>query len=222
MISVVLPSRDRPDGLLRSINSLLATMPGQELEIVVVLDEPDAASHEAVRAAALPQVSVVTVGADHLGWPGKKFNAGYRATRGEWILSATDDIEFKAGWLEGALALAETYSVIGLFSDEPQGHGAAMLFLTRRDYVETVQRGYLAMPFYRIWYSDMEVAERARALDQYADLQEPALTHHHPGLGVGVDDHIYQLATQYVGQDEATYRRRKAAGYPDPDPECEL
>ena len=221
MISVVLPSRDRPAGVLRSIHSLLATAPNQEFEIVVVLDEPDAASHEAVRAA-LPQAAIVTVGADHLGWPGKKFNAGYRATHGEWVLCATDDIEFKAGWLEGALALAETYSVIGLFSDEPQGHGAAMLFLMRRDYVETVQRGYLAPPFYRVWYSDMEVAQRARALDQYADLQEPALVHHHPGLGRGVDDHIYELAMNYVSQDEATYRRRKAAGYPDPDPESML
>ena len=216
MISAVLPSLERPAGLLRAINSLRATTVGHDIEIVVVLDAPDTASQAAMRERT--DVQTLVVGAEYRGWPGRKFNVGYRCCRQEsnLILAVSDDIEFMPGWLEPALAFSNTHAVVGLYDGEQRAIG--ILPLTWRSWIESEQGGFLAFPWYRIWFSEVEQAVRARDAKQYALSKQSRIEHYHPGTGKGPGDAIYDMACNWQTQDEETFRRRRAAGWPADEP----
>lgn len=216
MISAVLPSLERPAGCLRAIDSLRATTAGHDIEIVVVLDAPDVASQEALAGRA--DVQVLVLGAEYRGWPGRKFCQGYRRCRPEsdLILAVTDDVEFLPGWLEPALALAENHAVVGLYDGEPRSVG--ILSLMQRTWIENEQAGHVGFPWYRVWYGEVEQALRADQMWQYALSRQSRIEHYHPGVGKGPDDAIYALASNWHVQDEATFRRRRAAGWPADEP----
>jgi len=153
----------------------------------------------------------------YLGYPGRKFNVGYQHTAGEWIVTGTDDIEFLPGWLEDALAIGETYAVVGLHD---QARGTAMLFMLRRDYIDGEQRGRICFPWYHVWYSDIEIMQRAKLLGQYESVQAMSVRHYNSALpGGDPEDNLRRIVSVWASHDEATWKRRKAAGYPDPDPD---
>lgn len=109
LVTAVIPTRNRPDLVLRAVRSALAqTYPN--IEVIVVVDGPDQATVtalEAVRASdarlcilALPQ----SVGACDTR------NAGIRAARGDWIALLDDDDEWFPEKLEKQIALGEQSS----------------------------------------------------------------------------------------------------------------
>jgi GT2 family glycosyltransferase len=219
VISAVLPSLDRTAGCLRAIDSLRATTAGHDIEIVVVLDAPDVASQAALAGRA--DVQALVVGAEYRGWPGRKYNAGYRRCRPEsdLLLTVADDVEFLPGWLEPALALSESNAVVGLYDGQPRAVG--ILSLIQRTWIENEQDGYLCYPWYRVWFGEVERALRADQVWQYALSKRSRIEHYHPGIGKGPDDAIYALASNWHVQDEETFRRRRAAGWPADEPALE-
>lgn len=219
VISAVLPSLERPAGCLRALDSLRATTAGHDIEIVVVLDEPDTASQTAIEAR--DDVRALVVSAEYRGWPGRKFCQGYRACRlaSDLILTVADDVEFLPGWLEPALALVEDHAVVGLYDGQPRAVG--ILSLIQRTWIEQEQDGYLCYPWYRVWFGEVERALRARGVGQYALSKRSLINHYHPGIGKGPDDAIYRLASNWHVQDEATFCRRRAAGWPIDEPALE-
>ena len=90
MLSVVIPSRDRPEALERCL-AALAEQPG-ELEVIVVRDRGDAAAG-----------------------PAAARNAGLRAARGEWLAFIDCDCEVMPDWCERVRARCANHpdAVIG-------------------------------------------------------------------------------------------------------------
>lgn len=108
LVSVILPTCDRPLLLRRALASVLAQQ-GVELECVVVDNNRDcpsvAAQPELKVLLADPRVNVV--GAQAAESPAGSRNAGLRAARGEWVTYLDDDDEYAAGKLAAQLACAE-------------------------------------------------------------------------------------------------------------------
>jgi glycosyltransferase involved in cell wall biosynthesis len=109
-VSVVLPSKDRPEGLEEILDSLPAAMQDLEYEVLLYLGgeqhpEVDALieKHGIKRVFHDPDIFA----------PGEKFswsklmNHGFRNAGGEWVIYASDDIVFHPGAFERALRLAE-------------------------------------------------------------------------------------------------------------------
>jgi glycosyltransferase involved in cell wall biosynthesis len=97
LVSVVVPTRGRPDLVVRAVASALAQTI-REIEIVVVADGPDDATMRALRAIDDPRVVV-----EALPQPrgiGAARNAGVRRARGRWIAFLDDDDE----WMPDKLA----------------------------------------------------------------------------------------------------------------------
>ena len=91
LVSVVIPTRARPELLRRAIASVFAqTYPN--LEVVVVVDGPDAQTEEALRAMNDGRVRAQTL--PHNVGGAEARNIGVRASRGEWIAFLDDDDEW--------------------------------------------------------------------------------------------------------------------------------
>lgn len=87
-VSAVIPTRNRPQLVLRAVESVRAqTM--RDLEIVVVVDGPDPATVAALKGVNDPRLRIVENPAS-LGPAGAR-NAGVQAARGAWIAFLDDD-----------------------------------------------------------------------------------------------------------------------------------
>jgi glycosyltransferase involved in cell wall biosynthesis len=103
LVSVVIPTLDRPKLLLRAIASVLRQT-HQDIEVIVVVDRPDEDTVSAVRSADDSRVQVI-VNPQSLTAAGAR-NAGADHARGEWIAFLDDDDEWLPNKLERQIAFA--------------------------------------------------------------------------------------------------------------------
>lgn len=87
-VSVVVPTRGRPDAVVRAVRSVLVQTCGP-LEVLVVLDGPDPTTRTALEAVADPRVRVL----EHERSRGAAAarNTGIAAAAGEWVALLDDD-----------------------------------------------------------------------------------------------------------------------------------
>jgi glycosyltransferase involved in cell wall biosynthesis len=98
LVSVVVPTVNRSHLVLRAVRSALAQdLAG--LEVIVVVDGPDAATSGVLAGVDDPRLRVVELGAN--GGLGKARNEGIAAARGDWVALLDDDDE----WLQGKLGI---------------------------------------------------------------------------------------------------------------------
>jgi glycosyltransferase involved in cell wall biosynthesis len=101
-VTVVVPTRDRPEQLAACLASLRAALrPGDEL---IVADSASASAVEVASAAAVAEADLVRCNRPGVG---RARNAGWRAGHNEIVLFTDDDVVVDTGWrdaLAGAIA----------------------------------------------------------------------------------------------------------------------
>jgi glycosyltransferase involved in cell wall biosynthesis len=112
LVSVVIPTLHRPQLVLRAISSVLIQT-HRELELIVVVDGPDAETVAAVRSVGDPRVQVL-VNARSMTAAGAR-NIGAETAKGDWIAFLDDDDEWLPTKLERQIKLA-SISGAGLVS----------------------------------------------------------------------------------------------------------
>jgi len=124
LVSVVIPTRHRPALLRRAIESVLRQTFDQ-MEIIVVVDGPDEATHDTLSTIADARMRVVALPQSVGGSDAR--NIGVQNANGEWIAFLDDDDEWMPSKIEKQLALAalaeEPYPVIAtqLIAKSPYG-----------------------------------------------------------------------------------------------------
>src|SRR4051794_29614638 len=88
MVSVVIPTRNRPNLVIRAVQSALAQSL-TDIEVVVVVDGPDAATIRALSAISDSHLRVICI-ANSVGGAEAR-NIGIRESRGEFIALLDDD-----------------------------------------------------------------------------------------------------------------------------------
>jgi glycosyltransferase involved in cell wall biosynthesis len=101
LVSVIIPTLDRPKLLLRAIDSVLRQT-YEKFEVIVVVDRPDPDTIAAVRAVDDPRVRLVVNPRPSTAAGAR--NAGADHARGEWIAFLDDDDEWLPSKLERQLA----------------------------------------------------------------------------------------------------------------------
>lgn len=91
MVSVVIPTRDRPHLVLQAVRSALGQTYGP-IEVIVVVDGPDEATESTLLEVGDPRVRVVTLPAN--AGPADARNAGVGEARGAWVAFLDDDDEW--------------------------------------------------------------------------------------------------------------------------------
>ncbi len=104
-ISVVIPTRGRPDLLARCLKALVSQcLDSSRYEIIVVDDGPDAATREVIEVAAGaggPEVRYLAAGSGR--GPAEARNLGWRAARAPAIAFTDDDCVPSRSWLAAGL-----------------------------------------------------------------------------------------------------------------------
>jgi glycosyltransferase involved in cell wall biosynthesis len=103
LVSVVIPTLDRPQLLLRAINSALRQT-HKEIEVIVVIDRPDEDTVSAVRSVNDPRLQLILN--PHPSTAAAARNAGVDHATGEWIGFLDDDDEWLPNKLERQIAFA--------------------------------------------------------------------------------------------------------------------
>jgi glycosyltransferase involved in cell wall biosynthesis len=206
VISIIIPSRNRVAGLVRTLDNMRATTQGFEVELLVVLDEPDTESQQAV--AAMPDVRVVLMPPTYRnGHPQEKWQAGYEAAKGEWLAQITDDIEMAPNWLRACL---ETPNQGFVSYCDPNWCGLlSTIHMCTREYVETVMRGRFGLPWYYVEWADNEWTARAKEAGKLVFCNAATFVHHRH------HDSQRELTARYPEKDTQTFHARAAAGFPE-------
>jgi glycosyltransferase involved in cell wall biosynthesis len=103
LVSVVVPTLDRPKLLLRAIDSVLRQT-YQEIELIVVVDRPDPDTISAVRSRDDPRLQLLVN--PHPSTAAGARNAGADHATGEWVAFLDDDDEWLPNKLERQIAFA--------------------------------------------------------------------------------------------------------------------
>jgi glycosyltransferase involved in cell wall biosynthesis len=108
VVSVVIPTLDRPELVTRAVASALAQTL-DAIEVIVVVDGPDGATRTALAGIADPRLHVVEL-AERGGAPNAR-NAGVMAAQAPWTALLDDDDEWMPTKLGVQLELAKGATV---------------------------------------------------------------------------------------------------------------
>ena len=106
-VSVVIPTCNRPELATRAVHSALAQT-HRDLEVIVVVDGPDEATHVALKQIEDDRLRVI--GLPERGKAPNARNVGAREAAGRWTALLDDDDEWLPTKIEAQLGLAATAS----------------------------------------------------------------------------------------------------------------
>jgi hypothetical protein len=107
LISLIVPTRGRPEGMLSFLESVRdhASAP-QNIEVVMVVDQDDPES----QAITFEGLSLVTVAVPPGSTMGSLNMVGYRASRGKYVMLTNDDVAVRTpGWDDKTLAAFRSF-----------------------------------------------------------------------------------------------------------------
>jgi glycosyltransferase involved in cell wall biosynthesis len=196
--SVILPTRGRMDGLARAVQSI-----GADCEIVIVSADPEVKAF----CEGKPVVFVPSSGSTGIA----NWNTGAAAATGDWLVTMMDDAVLLPNW-RAEVERTPNRGFVGLY--EGFNVGFVGQWAISRAWAHEVMGGVLMIPHYKSWWADWETCDLAKRAGRYAVTSEVVLIHNHYTLGRSANDDTYRDGKQWHAQDEQTYKRRKAAGFP--------
>lgn len=215
-VRVVLPVLWRPERAPLVYASLMESVEEVPLRPVFVLSYGDHKELNAVAALACDFIQLYE--GRRPGDYARKINTAAALTSEPWIFTAADDLHFRPGWADKAVACAEAQGkhAIGVndlgrwasrHKIQPAPH-----FLVARSYFE---RGSADQPHeifhtgYDHTYVDTEFMWTAQARGEYGYCADSIVEHLHPVWRKGRRDEVYALGAAKTNVDLRLFRQRE-------------
>lgn len=222
MIAVLVPVLARPARAAPLVESIHERSTLVE-EVVFLVTPGDVEQHYAATrtGARVEVVPFELAGGDYA----RKINYGIEITTAPWVLQASDDLLFHAGWDEAAM-LRDHGEHIGVIGTNDLGNPMVRSgrhsthSLLRRAYVEergTVDESGKALHegYWHCWV-DNELIETAVARRAYAAARKSLVEHLHPiwpdrrtGKRKAEDDSTYRRGQKRYREDNLLFRERR-------------
>lgn len=212
-IAVIVPAMRRPQNVDRLVESLRSTT--DLADIYFIVDHDDEAEMEAVMDNTACQMIVNYS-------PFKSFatkcNLGYRETEEPWCLFVGDDVVFRDGWADAALAAGESGAFVSTndLGSRPvmQGRHATHPMIARwwldSHGASWDGAGTVCHEGYSHWYVDNEWSAVASKAGQFRYAKDAVIEHLHPLFRKGQQDSVYRLGQSSSSTDAALWRERRS------------
>lgn len=192
MISVLVPTRNRPDSVERLLDSAFETAK-TEIEFIFYVDRDDPRKLEVENAIGAGGGKILNGGDERIVLS-QMWNRCAAVASHDVMMHCGDDIVFRSdGWDERVLETFEQFPDRIVFVHGRDGYQDANLgthgFLHRR-WVDAV--GYFVPPYFSSDYNDLWLTEVAHELGRRVYLRDVYTEHMHPVVGKGEWDQTHQ------------------------------
>lgn len=215
-VSIIIPTRNRSHLLTERLEILINHTPeihSGEAEVIIAYDKDD----EGTAKIARNFPGLKSFICEPLEIPCNKWNlAAKEARESKWLVTMSDDSKPHDRWLTNALLMI-SFGFIAL-PDGVTGTRNELftpLYMATRQWLKYFNGGYLVPPYYKSWYGDMEIAEKAHRSKTYILGKNSVVEQLHANFGTAPDDEIYSLGASRRRDDSKMFEARKKLGFPD-------
>ena len=211
LLSVIIPSRTRPDSLRECLKLFRQT---DGIELIVIANN----CQETYEVATEEGADIVKNYGEPLR-PVAAVNRGAALATGKFLMGGGDDFRPQKGWLEAALKAHQEhlngYGMLRL-NDLVYDHDVdAGIIMFDRQFCRDHLGGCLVVPHYHHLFADKEAINRAKKTPHYYYCKESIVAHLHPSNGTRGTDALDAGRDTWWTRDEQIYLAREAAGFPD-------
>jgi glycosyltransferase involved in cell wall biosynthesis len=211
MISILCPTRNRPQNIKRLVDSICSTVKDvTQLEFLVYIDDDDEESIPAIQEAAERIPTNAVQGNKLIG--SQMYNELGKLAKGDIIMFAADDIAFRTpDWdqvVQQEFAKYEDKILFVYGEDGFQKGRIGTHGFIHRFWMELV--GYVLPPKLASAYTDEWVTELADRVGRRCYLPNLIVEHLHPATGKSPQDETYTQRIEIAGDIAAYYKSLEA------------
>jgi glycosyltransferase involved in cell wall biosynthesis len=208
LVSIILPTRERPEQAQRCVDRFRATTRGYDVELVVVTDDP-ATGTQGCDLIRTPPMSALDA-----------WNYGATQASGDILVLAADDLWPFHGWLGETLERMADFpdargGMIGFNDLARDGRALATHWAITRAAAVAWNGGVLVPPCYHHYFCDNEVTARLKRAGRYIWAANAVVEHRHPAWNKAEADALYLSKVPLMDADRAIFEQRQEAGFPD-------
>ena len=207
MISILIPSRKRPENILRLKTNILDTISSLDnIELCMYIDDDDEESISALEDISRAISTTAVQGNQILG--SQMYNELFKLASGDIIMFAADDIIFKTkhwdAFVETRFELATEDKILFLFGEDGFQHGRIGTHgFIHRHWVEIL--GYVLPPKLASAYTDEWITELAKRVNRDLYCWDLIIEHLHPAVGKAKNDETYTKRIEVAGNIQEYY-----------------
>lgn len=213
MISLIHPSRGRPEKALETYNnwmkksSCYKSQSGEGYEHILCLDFDDPQWRKYPYARCIGNHTSVV----------HATNAGAALAKGDILVYMSDDFDCPDDWdyllINEFRAFGNNPALVKVDDCLQQFHVPVLTIpIVNRAFYERV--GYFWYPEYKSMFCDEDLYWTARKLESLRMAPHLKFPHNHVSVGKAPDDETYRRSAANWDQGKAVFARRKAAGFP--------
>lgn len=204
LISILTPTRGRPDNIARLVNSALDTARQPDLlEFIFYVDVDDQPSGDAIERLASTGVNTMMIVGERIVLS-EMWNVCARAAHADVMMHCGDDIIFRSdNWDEHVLGEFDKYPDKIVLVHGRDGYQDARLAthgFRHRNWMNVV--GDFVPPYFSSDYNDTWVTEVADMLGRRCYLESVYTEHMHPVVGKGPQDRTHQERLERHARDD--------------------
>ena len=207
MLSIIFPTRNRPNNVIRFVDSIFATADSvKNIQLCIYIDDDDTASVPALQQIAERIDTQALQGNLKIG--SHMYNELYRIATGDLFMFAADDIVFRTkGWDSIVTKKFDEHpdKILFVYGEDGFQHGRIGTHgFIHNNWIETV--GYVLPPKLASSYTDEWVTELAVKAGRNCYMPELFIEHLHPAIGTAPNDATYTNRTEMPGNLAELYR----------------
>jgi hypothetical protein len=208
LISILVPTRGRPDNMVRLVRSAFDTSSSSNIEVIFYIDEDDSASVSEAASLKYKYGRVSWIQGPRIVLS-QMWNKCAWAALGDILMHCGDDIVFRSNdWNVAVRAEFDKVpdKILLVYGDDGlQGEALATHGFLHKNWVSVL--GYFVPPYFSSDYNDTWNTEVAEIIERKVYLPDVITEHMHPAANKGTWDKTHQerLARHAADNVEALY-----------------